>query len=247
MVNELETLVSDFYVNQKLALKLDLPDSRETILDLFGRLKKEFPDLANLRRFENELALESDELNRNYSWFSIRGTTLRSGAVNPNDLGDAYRLHRKILEIAPWFLSISAIDVEHLELAFGFDMEAQANRDEIVFNALLADSPLGDLVDHGEEVLESQPLLGIALEPSSQVQAFVEIKTRTTPLERTRGVFSREPISVYLTVRHVGPTNNLEELASRFAALAGHAERIAEQRVVPNIVVPIRHAILAQP
>ena len=51
MVNELETLVTDFYVNQKLALKLDLPGSRETVLDLFGRLKKEFPQLSNFRRF----------------------------------------------------------------------------------------------------------------------------------------------------------------------------------------------------
>ena len=67
MVNELETLVTDFYVNQKLALKLDLPGSRETVLDLFGRLKKEFPQLSNFRRFEDELALESDDLKRCYS------------------------------------------------------------------------------------------------------------------------------------------------------------------------------------
>lgn len=246
MVNELDTLVSDFYVNQKLALKLDLPDSRETVLDLFGRLKREFPDLANLRRFDDELALESDEMHRTYSWFSIRGTTLRSGSVNPDDLGDAYRLHRKVLEIAPWFLSISPIDIEHLELVFGFDMDAQANRDSIVFDAILADSPLGDLVEQGEDILEAQPLLGISLEKSSQVHAFVEIKTRTTARERTSGIFNREPISVYLTVRHVGGTESLEDLPTRFASLAGHAERIAEQRVVPNIVMPIRHTILTR-
>lgn len=247
MVNELETLVSDFYVNQKLALKLDLPDSRETVLDLFGRLKREFPDLANLRRFDNEVALESDELHSRYSWLSIKGTTLRSGSVNPEDLGDAYKLHRKVLEIAPWFLSISPIDVEHLELVFGFDMEAQMNRDAIVFDAILADSPLGELIDRGEDIIEAQPVLGISLEASSNVQAFVEVKTRMTPRERASGTYSREPISVYLTVRHIGGTNSLEDLPARFAALAGHAERIAEQRVVPNIVLPIRHTILAQP
>lgn len=247
MVNLLDTLVTDFYVNQKLTLKMDLPDSRETILDLFSRLKKEFPGLTNFRRFEDELALESDELQKAYSWFSMKGTTLRSGSVNPDDLGDAYQLHRKVLEIAPWFLAISPIDIEHLELVFGFDLEAHGDRDSIVFNALMADCPLGEMVMEDEQVIESQPVIGIALEPSSKMQAFVEVKTRTTIRERSSGIFGREPISVFLTVRHTGGIENLNDLNTRFAALAGCAERLAEERVVPNILTPIRHTILAQP
>jgi hypothetical protein len=247
MVNDLETLVTDFAVNQRLTLKMDLPSSRETVLDLFGRLRRDFPDLSNFRRFENEFALESDETHRAYTWFSLRGTQVGSGSVNPDDLGDAYRLHRKVLDLAPWFLSISPLDVEHLELVFVFDMEAQMNRDEVVYNALLADSPLAALLDHEDEVVDAQPMLGINLEPSSQVQAFLEIKTRTTPRERMSGNWNREPISVFLTMRHLGGMETMEDLASRFAALAGHAERIAEQRVMPNIIMPIRHAILASP
>ncbi|MAJ47801.1 MAG: hypothetical protein CBC35_11130 [Planctomycetes bacterium TMED75] len=246
MVNALDTLVTDFYVNQKLALKLDLPESRETLLDLFSRLKKEFPGLANFRRFEDEFALESDELQKAYSWFSLKGTTLRSGAVNPDDLGEAYRLHRTVLDIAPWFLSISPIDIEHLELVFGFDLEAQGDRDSIVFNALLSDGPLGDMVAEEEQVIECQPVIGIALDPSSQMQAFVEVKTRTSLRERNSGIFGREPISVFLTVRNTGGIEDLKDLGTRFAALAGCAERLAEERVVPNILTPIRHTILAQ-
>ena len=33
-------LCSDFYVNQKLALKMDLPSERETILHFFDRVRK---------------------------------------------------------------------------------------------------------------------------------------------------------------------------------------------------------------
>lgn len=247
MVNDLDILVSDFYVNQKLSLKMDLPQSRETVLDLFGRLRREFPELSNFRRFENEFALDSDESRRAYSWFTLRGTQLRSGSVNPDDLGDAYRLHRKVLDLAPWFLSISPLDVEHLELVFGFDLEAQMNRDEVVFNALLADSPFAELLDPADEVVEAQPMFGINLEPSAQVQAFIEIKTRTTDRERSTGSWNRDPISVYLTVRHIGAMDSMEDFSHRFAALAGHAERISEQRVVPAIVTPIRQAILAHP
>ena len=246
MVNELETLVTDFYVNQKLALKLDLPGSRETVLDLFGRLKKEFPQLSNFRRFEDELALESDDLKRCYSWLSLRGTMLRSGFVNPADLTEAYDLHRRILEVAPYFLSISPIDVDHLELVFGFDLEAQANRDSIVFNALLRDGPLADLVEEGEGVVEAQPVVGIAIESNPDMHAFVEVKTRTTPKERSSGLFGREPISVFLTVRNSGKLDSLDELGPRFAALAGYAERLSEERLVPSVLTPIKHAILAQ-
>ena len=247
MVNDLETLVTDFAVTQKLTLKMDLPSSRETVLDMFGRLRRDFPDLSNFRRFENEFALESDESHRTYTWLSLRGTQLGSGSVNPDDLGDAYRLHRKVLDLAPWFLSISPLDVEHLELVFVFDLEARLNRDEVVYNALFADSPIAGIMDHEDEVVECQPILGINLEPSAQVQAFLEVKTRTTPRERMSGNWNREPISVYLTVRHLGEMETMDDLSSRFAALAGHAERIAEQRVVPNVVMPIRAAILASP
>ena len=52
-------ICSDFYVNQKIALTMDVPDGREAVLDLFGRVQKEFPRLERLRRYEGEYALES--------------------------------------------------------------------------------------------------------------------------------------------------------------------------------------------
>ena len=37
MSSELGTLCSDFYVNQRVALTMDLPAARQTVLDLFDR------------------------------------------------------------------------------------------------------------------------------------------------------------------------------------------------------------------
>ena len=62
MDSQLVGICSDFYVNQKLALTLDVPDGRESVLDLFGRLKKEFPWLERLRRYDGEYALESEDV-----------------------------------------------------------------------------------------------------------------------------------------------------------------------------------------
>ena len=249
MDSQLVGICSDFYVNQKLALTLDVPDGRESVLDLFGRLKKEFPWLERLRRYDGEYALESEDVDGSYGWAALRQTTLRSGFVNPSSLEEAYRLHRILLDLAPYYLSVSPLDVDHLELVFGFDFEADRDRDEIVFEALLADSPLADLVDRDRErLVEAQPLLGIALEDDPKMQAFFEVKSR--PARGRSGMPSLEggdPISVYLTARASGPLKSIEELPSLFGQLAGHAERLVEERLIPSALVPIRRAILSRP
>ena len=241
-------LCTDFYVNQKLALKMDLPSNRETVLDMFDRIKRDMPEMDRFRRYENELALESPEEHAEYSWMAIKQTSVRSGWVNPDLLDRAYRLHQLILETAPYFLSITPLDVDYLELVFGFDLEAQANRNEIVFDALLADSPLALLIDfEREHVLDAQPFIGFSLNEKSDLQAFVEIKTRTRPTELAHGHFEREPISIYLTIRQHGPLKSMSDFATTFARLAGHAERLSEDRVIPHIVAPIREAIISRP
>lgn len=237
-------LCHDFYVNQKLTLKLDLPDRRETVLDMFDRLRREFPRLERFRRFDGELALETAELDREFTWVAMRQTSVRSGAVNPSNLDEAYALHRRILDVAPYYLSISPLDVDSLELVFGFDFETDAPRDEIVFEALLADSPLALLVDRQQDILtDVQPSVGIALSESGDLTASFDIKSRGRP-DVVLG--DEEPISIFLTVRKSGPIRGLDDLKTVFASLCGHAERLAEHRVIPHLVVPIRNAILSR-
>ena len=50
-------LCTDFYVNQKIDVAMDLPTTQETILDLFDRVKKVVPVMDRLRRFDGEIAL----------------------------------------------------------------------------------------------------------------------------------------------------------------------------------------------
>ncbi len=241
-------LCTDFYVNQKLALKMDLPTARESVLDMFDRIRRELPEMRRFKRYDRELALESLPGEANYSWMALRQTSIRSGWVNPDGLDTAYRLHRLILEIAPYYLSVSPIDVDYIELVFGFDIRAGVNRNEIVLNALLADSPLAALIDEGREsVIDAQPFLGFSLNNGCDLQAFVEIKTRTEASEVASGHYEDEPISVYLTARRQGPLTSIEDFTNSFGMLAGHVERIAEDRVIPHIVLPIREAILSHP
>lgn len=248
MATSYGAICTDFYVNQKMSLKMDLPSGRETVLDLFDRVRKELPSMERFRRYDGELALESPEQSSQYSWLAMRRTTIRSGWVNPESLEQAYKLHRLILDVAPYFLSISPLDVEFIELVFGFDLQAERNRNEVVFEALLADSPLASLVHvEDESVLEAQPFVGFSLNGNCDLQAFVEIKTRTTAREISTGRFDDEPISVYLTVRQYGSLKSIEDFAAAFGMLAGHIERLAEERVIPHVVMPIRETILSRP
>lgn len=241
-------LCTDFYVNQKVSLKMDLPTGRETVLQMFDRIRHELPEMKSFKRYDSELALESSSGEAHYSWMAMRQTSIRSGWVNPLSLNEAYKLHRVILDVAPYFLSISPIDVEYIELVFGFDIKAGMNRNEVVLDALLAQSPLASLIDMDREsVLDAQPFLGFSLSHSCDLQAFVEVKTRTVPNEIASGQYEDEPISIYLTARRNGPLTSIDDFSETFGMLAGHVERLAEDRVIPYVVLPIREAILSYP
>jgi hypothetical protein len=224
---------SDFYVNQKLGLKLDLPERRETVLDLFDRVRRAFPRLSTFQRYDGEVALESDSTEREWQWVALRQTTIRSGHVNPATLADAYNFHKSLLEVAPYFLSISPLDIDMLEVVFGFDFETELDRDAVVFEALLESTPFANLLGDGAERVIGE---------RGDLQANFEVRTRPrVPVAGERG---GDPISVFLTVRKFGPLGSLDDLKGAFGAVVGYAEQLAETRVVPHLVMPI-HEVLS--
>jgi hypothetical protein len=103
------------------------------------------PSLSRLRRTDAEVALESPEGEPSLMWVAMKATSLRAGYVNPPDMAETYRLHRFLLETAPYFLSISPLDIDSVDLIFGFDLETEHDRDIIVYNALYSDSRLSGL------------------------------------------------------------------------------------------------------
>jgi hypothetical protein len=240
MSDSYRALASDFYINQKLSLKLDLPRERQVILDLFDRVRRQFPSMNQFRRYRDELALEAEVNAAQHRWIAIRTNNIRSGAVNPSDLEEAYTLHRHVLDVAPFFLSISPLDVDYLELLYGFDLLTDRNHDEIVYEALVASSPLASLLDiPGSQVVDCQPLYGVVLRESHDIEVNFEVKTRAASREGRRD----EPISIYLTMRKYGPINEIKQLPELLAQLVKHGEDLVDTRVVPNLVVPIRDAI----
>ncbi|MFG0329280.1 MAG: hypothetical protein ACF8PN_05210 [Phycisphaerales bacterium] len=244
MATSFGALCTDFYINQKLALKMDLPSQRETVLDLFDRIRRAEPHMDQFRRFEGELALESVAKEGAYDWVALRRTSVRSGTVNPESLASAYKIHRMVLEITPYFLSVSPLDIDYVELMFGFDLEAKGNHDEIVCDALFSESPLGRLVDHDRTTtLDAQPFFTYALDEKRKLQVNFEVKTRTSERELAEDKYDDEPISVFMSLRRLGPIDQVDDLQTIFESLSSEAERIAADRVVPYLINPITKAI----
>lgn len=225
-------------------LSMDLPKMKESASELFDRIRREIPEFERIRPFEDELSLETAEIEGQYQWVGLRPNAIASGYVNPTHADKAYDLHKLVLELAPYYLSLTPLQIECVELVFGFDLNARENRNALVMRSLLGDSPLASLVDDNvEQLIDVQPRIGFALNEACDFQAFVEIKTRTTAAETATQIYQDEPISVFLTVRKNGPIHDLEDLDATFNRLSGHIEHIAEHRVIPDVIVPLHQAI----
>ena len=245
MATSFGALCTDFYVNTKIAMKMDLPSDRDTVLHLFDRVRAEIPHMDRFKRYSDEFALESARRDGEYQWLAMRQRSVRAGHVNPETMDQAFRLHKVILELAPYYLALSPLDVEFIEVMFGFDLDCKANHNKVVYEALLEGTPLGALIDvHHAKPVDVQPLLGMALDARCGLQAFYEVKTRTSPGQIRAGRYRTEPISVFLTVRRSGPIDKVDDLPAWLSELRRDAERLATEKLVPHLLTPISRAII---
>ncbi len=242
-IESLRALVSDVYVNLKLSLKLDLPKGRESVPEFFDRVRRQYPTMSELKRYRDELALETagggDEP---YRWLAVRSKNVRSGVVNPEAWMGAHTLHEHVLEVAPYFLSISSLDIESVEVLFGMDLLSAGNHDEVVFDALVSDTPMAALMEPDAQVSDCQPVLCWSVGAGAGVEVQYEVMTRLHGRSREAGP---EPLSVYLTCRRSGPVTELSELIGVYRSLSGLGERLVSERVIPHLVMPIRDSIVA--
>lgn len=246
MHESFRALCSDFYINQKLSVKLELPRGRETVLELFERIRRGFGSMDRFKRYRDEIALESSGNSVIHRWLAIRGTSVRSGVVNPASSTDAYGLHRLALEVCPFYLSISPLDVDFVELLYGFDLECSRQHDGVIYDALIAGSPMAELLDMpGATPVDCQPMMGFSFGPEGAFEAHVEVKSRNAPAGAREGeaLVGPEPISVYLTVRRLGPVEDIHELPGLLDELASHGEQLVEDRIGPKLLAPLREAI----
>lgn len=249
-MNSLGAHCDEFQISSRLHLKLDLTLERETVLHFFDRIRKEYPRLRKLRRRENGAVMLEEDPNEDGSrrWLRIDPASLRFGHVGPMSTEEVRRFGELILTQAPFHLTFSDIEYDHLELIYGFDLHYRGNHDQLVAETLHGEqSALSFLFsDQAAHVIDAQPYYGIALTPECDLQAYVEVKSRTPTYVVRSGAFETEPIGVLLTIRKYWGLEGDVAIEAALATLFEVADDLAAQKIVPHFVNPLAAAIASR-
>ncbi len=245
MSNPYGAFGGDFYVNMRLGSQLPLPRQRETVLHFMESVQKQFPTMTRFRKSDNkDLNLEEDRNNASYRWVSLEAKRMSAGHVNPADVGEAMTLHTALLEMAPYHLGISPVEIDYLDILFGFDLNFTGNHDEIIAESLLVDSPLMAFADEaGARPVDVQPSITLSLSDDCRLQARIDVVTRTTSYQVRTGDYNDDAISIYLVIRRYWGDRPKESLAAMAASLADRADELCSRYVVPRIVRSVSEAI----
>jgi hypothetical protein len=248
MPSDYNNSCDEFYVNMRLGSHVNLPQERDTVLHFFEQIQKAFPTLSRFRKTDaGELNLEEDRGQESYRWVSLDGKRLSAGHVNPSSIADSLRLHQFLLELAPHQLGLSMVEVDYLDLLFGFDLEFSGNHDEIIAESLLGDSPLNCLSEEtGARTVDFQPTVTVALSEDCRLQARIDVITRTNSYQVRTGDFGDDVISVYLILRRYWGDRPRQPIQTILAEMAERAEHLATERIIPTVVRPISTAIASR-
>lgn len=248
MPNPYAAFCDDFYINMRLGSQMALPSQRETVLHFFEQIQRAYPSMTCFRKAEgHDFSLEEDRAGNAYRWVSLEGARLSAGQINPDSIEQALKLHDLLLQIAPHQLGVSPLEIDFLDVLFGFDLDFQGNQDEIVVESLYEQSPLACLLDAaGARPVDFQPTIMVALDDGLRTQARLDVITRTSSNQIRTGHFNDEAISVYLTVRRFWDEPPNAPLAEVLATLAARAEQLVNDHVIPRVVRPIGSAIASR-
>jgi hypothetical protein len=244
--NSFGSLCDDFYIDLYVNTELDLPTERDTVLTFFDRIHKQFPSMGRfMRRENNEYYLEEDHDSGRYRWVSLEGDRIGSGVSNPSTFEEVYNQDRLVLELMPYMLGVSPLDVDSLDLAFLMDFDCTGNHDEIIAEALFGTSAFASLLD-GLQIkpIVFSPAMVVALSEDQRTQARVSIESKTSVYEP--GEKEQEPddaISLSLTVRQYPRADARFDAVASFEQQCQIAESLMIEKIVPYFVHPLTEVI----
>ena len=247
-MNAYSTLADDFYVNCNLNTEMRMPEGRETILQFFERVQKQYPSMRNFYTRENgDFVLEEDKDEGHQRWLSLEPRRVCSGYVNPDEIDDAFAQHQLVLQLLPYMLTVSPLDCEALDYMMGFDFLYRGNHDALIAEALGVSPAAEPLLEvPGATVLNYEPSLTLSLEEDCRLQARLVVETRTNAYQVRRGDFPEDQISVYFTVRQYGSLEPGVAFEERIVSLRETCERLLGEYVIDSVLRPLQHAIAAK-
>jgi len=246
MSNSYSSLCDEFYLDMSVNTRLELPRSRDTILTFFERIQKQYPTMCGFqRRKQGEYLLEENRSQGQYRWVSLEKKTIASGIVNPLSFEVAYSQDRFILDLIPYMLSVSHLDIDSLDITFAMDFDFYGNQDEVIAEALMGNSAFSSLVEGPEnQTVSFSPdmIVGISSDYRTQARVTVESKASYLEPEKTRSD-SDQVITLAFTVRQYSSGNERFDALESLSYQCGLAEQWMSEKIIPNFVQPINNVI----
>jgi hypothetical protein len=234
-----------FYVNMSLSTETESVPQRETLLNFFERLRKQFPTMRNFyAREKGEFVLDSEKESGSYRWVTVDAKRISSGFVNPPSLEAVMQQHRFVLELVPYLLSISNLDCESLSLMYCFDFNYRGNQNELVGEALGLPAAFERFSrEDSPRIIGYEPAILFSMEKECRTQVRLSIDNRTTAFHVRTGEYPEDQLTVILTARHYGSLTMEDSFCSTLDRLATVNEKLVEEFVAENILSPLRQAI----
>jgi len=235
----------DFYVDMYINTRFDLPSDRDILLTFFERIKKQYPSMTNITRDGSEYSLEESSSSPLKRWASVDADRLGAGCANPTNFQEAFELPKFVIGLVPYMLGVRSLDIESIDLTFGMDFDYAGNHNDIIAEALFGGSAFAKAMDiAGPGVLNLSPSIIVSLNEDCSTRARLAVESRTDEAEIRSGKFdSDKPISLFLTIRQYPQTGQDFEMDKAFSRICGLAVEYMDEKVVPNIVMPLTNAI----
>jgi hypothetical protein len=244
-MTQLENASDDHFINLTLNTQMALPENRDTLLHFFGQVKKKYPTMSNFYgRDSSDHVLEEDKEASSYRWVSTDKHRVFSGYVNPETSEDAIALHRFVLEMIPYSLSVNELDCESMNLTYGFDFTFRGNQNQLLADAL-GFHPAFDKLGESPNItlLRNEPSLEFSFGEECSVQCRLSIETRTNAYHVRTGNYPDDQLSVYLTARHTGSLPAGETYQSLLSQLDQACASLIDDHLIENVLQPLQQTI----
>lgn len=246
MTSGFGSFCDDLFIDMNINTQLELPSNRDTILTFFERLQKQLPEMNNfIRRDSGEYILERQDQGRRTHWVGLEIDRIIAGCNDPDDVAEAYDLHHQVLELIPYMLGVTPLDMDSIDVTFAMDFDYQGNHDEVIAEALLSGSSFGSLLEMPQaRSVNCCPSVIVALSQDRRLQARVAVESRSTAFDVRSDKFKTdEPISLYFTVRRYPQPGPDFDTRAAYAEQCRMAEDLMFEKILPCFVQPLNSAI----